>query len=101
MTDTNTTGKLIDLAQDNQSQKQSQGRMTMRRGDLGALLLSCCFSIMASAAGAQAEKPRYGGTLDVGTVHVTISALSWDPGDWPWKFNHDAGQVYETLLAAD
>ena len=73
----------------------------MRRGNLGVLLLSCCFSVVASAACAQAEKPRYGGALEVGTVHVTISALSWDPGDWPWKFNHDAGQVYETLLAAD
>jgi peptide/nickel transport system substrate-binding protein len=73
----------------------------MRRGNLGVLLLSCCFSVMASAAFAQAEKPRYGGTLEVGTVHVTISALSWDQGDWPWKFNHDAGQMYESLMVAD
>src|SRR5688572_2843577 len=73
----------------------------MRRGNLGVLLLSCCFSVLASAAFAQAEKPRYGGTLEVGTVHVTISALSWDQGDWPWKFNHDAGQMYESLMAAD
>ena len=73
----------------------------MRRGCLGVLLLSCFFSAFASAAFAQADKPRYGGNLEVGTVHVTISALSWDQGDWPWKFNHDAGPVYEGLMAAD
>jgi peptide/nickel transport system substrate-binding protein len=68
-------------------------------------------SVAASAALAQAEKPRqggleveqprYGGALEVGTVHVTINAISWDQGDWPWKFNHDAGSVYELLMAAD
>jgi peptide/nickel transport system substrate-binding protein len=73
----------------------------MRRGYLGGLLLSCCFTALVTAAFAQADKPRHGGTLEVGTVHVTISALSWDPGDWPWKFNHDAGQIYESMMAAD
>src|SRR5690349_1983127 len=58
----------------------------MRRGHLAVLLLSCFFSALASAAIAQ-EKPRYGGNLEVGTVHVTINALSWDQADWPWKFN--------------
>ena len=50
------------------------------------------------------RRPRNRGTaatLEVGTVHVTIGALSWDQGDWPWKFNHDAGQMYEGLMAAD
>ena len=65
------------------------------------ILLAASLSFAASGAGAQAEKPLYGGTLEVGTVHVTISAISWDPVDWPWKLNHDAGQFYETLLAAD
>lgn len=72
----------------------------MRLRDCRILLLSVCFSVLGCAASAQ-EKPRPGGTLEVGTVHVTISALSWDPGDWPWKFNHDAGQMYESLLVAD
>jgi peptide/nickel transport system substrate-binding protein len=83
----------------------------MRPGDFKALLLSCCLSVVASAALAQAEKPRqgrleveqprYGGSLEVGTVHVTINAISWDQGDWPWKFNHDAGNMDESLMAAD
>ncbi len=41
--------------------------------------------------------PQYGGTLNVGTVYVTLSALSWDPADWTWKSNHDAGSVREQL----
>jgi peptide/nickel transport system substrate-binding protein len=73
----------------------------MRLRDFGVLLLSSCFTVIAGAALAQAEKPRHGGTLEVGTVHVTIGALSWDQGDWPWKFNHDAGLMYEGLMAAD
>jgi len=88
----------------------------MRRGRLGGLLLSCCIVALATAAGAQTgkpgegarngprletEPPQYGGSLEVGTVHVTINAISWDQGDWPWKFNHDAGPVYESLMEAD
>ncbi|MDA1298618.1 MAG: ABC transporter substrate-binding protein [Proteobacteria bacterium] len=45
--------------------------------------------------------PQYGGTLNVGTVHVTLSALSWDPTDWAWKSNHDTGMVRELLFAGD
>src|SRR5437762_11188541 len=73
----------------------------MRRDSLKGLALGACLSLAASAAGPQAEKPQYVGTLEVGTVHVTISAISWDPGVWPWKFNHDAGQMYESMLTAD
>jgi peptide/nickel transport system substrate-binding protein len=50
---------------------------------------------------AQAEKPQYGGTLNVGTVYVTRTALSWDLADWNWKLNHDTGQFYEQLFAGD
>lgn len=57
--------------------------------------------LAAGQALAQAEKPQYGGTLEVGTVYVTLSALSWDPADWNWKQNHDTGQFYEQLFAAD
>ena len=42
-----------------------------------------------------------GGALEIGTVYVTLSALSWDPADWNWKLNHDTGLVYEQLFAAD
>ena len=45
--------------------------------------------------------PVYGGELNVGTVYVSLSALSWDPADWAWKSNHDSGLVREQLLAAD
>ena len=54
-----------------------------------------------AAAWAQAEKPRYGGALEIVTVYPTLSALSWDLADWNWKQNHDAGLFYETLFAAD
>ncbi len=47
------------------------------------------------------EQPQYGGTLNVGTVYLTLSALSWDPADWAWKGNHDHGMARELLLAAD
>jgi peptide/nickel transport system substrate-binding protein len=61
------------------------------------------FSLMlgASPAPAESEKPQYGGALEIGTVYVTLSALSWDPADWNWKLNHDTGQFYEQLFAAD
>ena len=59
------------------------------------MLLVCALSALAE------EGPQYGGTLNVGTVNVTLSALSWDPADWTWKSNHDAGAIREQLLAAD
>ena len=66
----------------------------MKRLMVAALLL-------AANVFAVAEEPQYGGTLDVGTVSVTLSALSWDPADWTWKSNHDTGMVREQLFAAD
>ncbi len=68
---------------------------TLRAATLGA-------AIMLGFGAANADTtPRYGGTLEVGTVYVTLSALSFDAQDWNWKLNHDAGQVYEQLFAAD
>jgi peptide/nickel transport system substrate-binding protein len=57
-------------------------------------------SVLASSVLAQ-EAPKYGGTLELGSVYVTISALSWDAADWPWKINHDTGAFYEQLFAGD
>ena len=37
---------------------------------------------------------QYGGELNVGTVNVTLSALSWDPRDWVWKANHDLSLIH-------
>ena len=57
------------------------------------------FTTLASAQSEQPPKP--GGTLEIGTVYVTLSALSWDSADWNWKHNHDTGEVYEQLFVAD
>src|SRR5262245_40661854 len=67
-----------------------------RASALGAAIL------MSSNALAQTpEKPQYGGNLEVSTIFATLSALSWDHKDWPWKINHDAGSIYEQLLVGD
>ena len=71
----------------------SRLRMGLLAGALGLTLVG--------PAAAQTEKPLYGGALEIGTVYVTLSALSWDPADWNWKLNHDTGQFYEQLFAAD
>ena len=71
---------------------------------LGAARPYCLLAIaycLATAPVAAQDKPQYGGTLEVGTVYVTLSALSFDAADWNWKWNHDTGAVYEQLFAAD
>ncbi|MFV0280241.1 MAG: ABC transporter substrate-binding protein [Rhodoblastus sp.] len=66
----------------------------------GALAFAGALAL--TTAGAQAaDKPQYGGTLNIALVYPTISSLSWDPADWPWKFQQDTGLVYEQLFAAD
>jgi peptide/nickel transport system substrate-binding protein len=65
------------------------------------LAAGVAMALSAGGAAAQAEAPKYGGNLEIGTVYVTLSALSWDPADWNWKQNHDTGQFYEHLFAAD
>ena len=45
--------------------------------------------------------PHYGGTLRVGSIYVTLNALSWDAADWNWKLNHDTGSFAEQLFVAD
>ena len=67
-----------------------------KAGALGATIL-----LSGNAFAQNAEKPQYGGTLEVSTIFATLSALSWDHKDWPWKINHDAGGIYEQLLTAD
>jgi peptide/nickel transport system substrate-binding protein len=68
----------------------------LRAGTLGAAIL-----LSGNAFAQTAEKPQYGGTLEVSTIFSTLSALSWDHKDWPWKINHDAGGIYEQLLVGD
>ena len=66
-------------------------------------MIRLLFSMALACTGAAslAEPPSYGGELNVGTVNVTISPLSWDPADWSWKSNHDYGSAREQLFAGD
>lgn len=43
-----------------------------------SLLLSVLVVLLINHT-AWAEEPQYGGNLNVGTVNVTLSPLSWDP----------------------
>ena len=53
----------------------------------------------AAPASAQSEQPpKPGGTLEIGTVYVTLSALSFDNADWNWKHNHDTGGGVRTAV---
>lgn len=76
-------------------------RAMKNAGRSGALALGLGMALSAGGAAAQAEAPKYGGSLEIGTVYVTLSALSWDLADWNWKQNHDTGQYYEQLFAGD
>ena len=67
----------------------------------GALLGGAMMLAAGGTAIANDEKPKYGGSVEIGTVYVTLSALSWDANDFNWKHNHDTGLVYEQLFAAD
>ena len=71
------------------------GRLALAAG-LGLALGSAPLGALA-----QTEKPQYGGNLSIGMVYVTLSPLSWDPTDWPWKYAQDAGLMHESLMAAD
>lgn len=66
-----------------------------------ALLGASCSRQAAWEPIAPSATPQYGGDLNIATVYMTLSALSWDPADWAWKSNHDAGAVREMLLSAD
>jgi peptide/nickel transport system substrate-binding protein len=74
---------------------------TMLRVLAGASALSLALAAGPAFAQAKLEMPKYGGALEISTVYPTISALSFDSYDWPWKHNHDTGNVYEQLFAAD
>ncbi|MCZ0945510.1 MAG: ABC transporter substrate-binding protein, partial [Gammaproteobacteria bacterium] len=64
-------------------------------------LLGWLLAVLPLAAVAEDETPHYGGSLNIGTVVVSLSPLSWDPADWVWKINHDTGAVREQLFAGD
>ena len=55
--------------------------------------------LFVRSIGVAEDNVQYGGDLNVGTVNVTLSALSWDPRDWVWKANHDAGASGEAAAS--
>jgi peptide/nickel transport system substrate-binding protein len=67
----------------------------------GVSALSLALATASASAQTKIETPKYGGNLEISTVYATISALSFDSYDWPWKHNHDTGAVYEQLFVAD
>src|SRR5690348_11140299 len=73
----------------------------MRFNTLARLALPATLALLPALGLAQAGKPQYGGSLTIGNVYITVSPLSPDPADWPWKHNQDTGLVYEQLFAAD
>ncbi|MCR5883881.1 ABC transporter substrate-binding protein [Rhizobacter sp. J219] len=76
-------------------------QLTTLARQLRAIALPAALAVAATSAFAQAGKPQYGGQLNIGNVYVTVSPLSPDNADWPWKHNQDTGLVYEQLFAAD
>ncbi len=64
----------------------------------GAVLVA---SAWAQPKPASAEKPKYGGELNVGNVYVTLAPITADSADWVWKHGQDTGLAYEQLFAAD
>ena len=68
---------------------------------LGATLALSLAPGGGGAVAQNAARPQYGRSLEIGSVYVTLSALSWDPQDGNWTLNHDTGMFYEQLFAAD
>ncbi len=66
-----------------------------------ALLATAPTWATAQAAKAAVEKPQPGGALSIANAYYTVAPLSFDSGDWAWKFNMDNGLVYEQLMVAD
>jgi peptide/nickel transport system substrate-binding protein len=56
----------------------------------------------ATGALAQAEAPKYGGTLEIATPSTAVSPLSWDLADWQATLQtRDTGPFYEQLFSVD
>src|SRR5262249_60648394 len=64
---------------------ESNGREVMKHFRTALLAAASIAATLAftSPGSAQSEQPpKAGGTLEIGTVYVTLSALSWDNADW-------------------
>jgi len=68
-----------------------------------ARTLGCAIAAFSTlcASAVASETPKPGGVLEIATLYRTLPTLSWDPADWGWKTNHDTGQMFEQLFAAD
>ncbi len=64
------------------------------------LTLTLALGVFQGALAQQAA-PTYGGTLTISPYQFGLSALTWDPADWNWKLNVDAGPYMELLIAGD
>ena len=74
----------------------------MKNGTILKSLLMVAFtSVALGTAGADDAKPKYGGTLTISPYQASLRALSWDPADWNWKVNIDAGPYLEQLIVGD
>ncbi|WP_246129589.1 ABC transporter substrate-binding protein [Verticiella sediminum] len=64
----------------------------------GTLALAAALGVASAQA---AEAPRHGGRLEIINYYSQLSALSWDPADFAWKINEDAGHIYDSLIVGD
>lgn len=71
------------------------------RGAFRLLPWAAALVLAAGAHAAAPEEPKYGGNLEIINYYPTLSALTWDPADFVWKMNADAGYIYESLFAGD
>lgn len=79
--------------------------MTTNQTLLARLAQATAAMAMMAAMGpahAQADVPKYGGTLEVATASTAVSTLSWDLADWQATLQtRDTGPFYEQLFSVD
>jgi peptide/nickel transport system substrate-binding protein len=79
-----------------QHMKSSLTTLVARWGAGAALAAAACGAL------AQAEPPKYGGTLEVATPSTGVTTLTWDLADWQASLQtRDTGQFYEQLFSVD
>ena len=55
------------------------GMKSLKGALMAGSMMLAGMTVAGGAARADGEKPQYGGALEIGTVYVTLSALSFDP----------------------
>lgn len=74
--------------------------MTLAHLKTATRALALGAALLGTAAHA-ADEPKPGGRLEIINYYPTLNALTWDPADFVWKMNNDAGHIYESLISAD